>query len=338
MPPSNIWPPLLADLLAVEDELSFHRAAVKQFVELEDVSGVAIVRSQPPDWVVTAAAGPEADHAPTELAGEALDASQTKRTGDWTATPLAGESLPPTVLMVRESAQASRLLEAEGLAAGCLLARGRRRDRRHAERLATLLEITHQWAQTDNLETLLNRMAEEATQLFDADRATIFLWDRAKKMLVGRPALGLENNELRVPDDAGVVGRVVQSGEPERVDLADDRAAIHGAVDKQTGYSTETILCVPLIGPKGKTHGAFELLNKREGNFTSDDETGLTELATYAAVALANTQQWEELLQRHQQMLEEAAGSVQMIGNCPPIEALRSTIAKVADTDLAILV
>ena len=32
--------------------------------------------------------------------------------------------------------------------------------------------------------------------------------------MVGRPALGVEGGELRVPDDAGVVGQVIQSRHP----------------------------------------------------------------------------------------------------------------------------
>ncbi len=341
MPDSIAWPAILADLLAAESEIAFHETFVTHLAALSQVDGAAVVRSEPPRSVVTASAGLAASIAPMELASDALDGLQIKQAGGWTAVPLrvaSDASLPPTVLMIRGTAPVDWSCEATGLAAACLLARRSRRDRHHAERLSTLLEITQEWAQTDNLETLLHRMAEKAIRLFDADRATIFLWDRASKTLVGRPALGMENNELTVPDDAGVVGRVVQSGEPERVDKTDDRTAIHSDVDKQTGYQTETILCVPLIGPDGKRLGAFELLNKRTGRFTLEDETGLMELATYAAVALASTQQWEELLQRQQRLLREVTGNVPMIGACPSMEALRSTLAKVADTDLAVLI
>ena len=68
------------------------------------------------------------------------------------------------------------------------------------------------------VEPLLADMARAATRLLDADRASIFLWDRSTHTLVGRPALGVEGGELRVPDDAGVVGQVIRSGWPRRVD------------------------------------------------------------------------------------------------------------------------
>ncbi len=332
---------LLAELAKSQDEIAFHAAVVAQLVDAGGATAAALVRSQPPDWVVTASAGRASNQVPRELAADALDAGQTRRDGAWEAVPMVSgvePPLAPTALLVAGAGDIDLCSFAAAVADGCQVVRSRRRDHRHAERLKTLLEITYQWAQSDNLETLLNRMAEAATRLFACDRATIFLWDRPHKLLVGRPALGMEHNELRVPDNAGVVGRVVQSGAAERVDRADDRTAIHGAVDKQTGYTTETILCVPLETPDGETLGAFELLNKREGNFLPEDLTGLKELATYSAVSLANTQQWQQLIERHQLLVDEAAGKVQMVGNCPAIEALRSTLAKVAAADLAVLV
>lgn len=330
----------MGDLEKCPREADFHAAVVKRLVESGGVTTAALVRSQPPEWVVTASAGQMAGQLPLDLASDALDVGLAKEEGDWTATPLratADREIPPTALLTTGGA-VDVIQLAVGLGVACSHVRARFRERRHAERLKALLEITHQWAQTDNLETLLNRMATAATNLFDCDRATIFLWDRPHKTLVGRPALGMEDNELRVPDDAGVVGRVVQNATPERVDRADDRAAIHAAVDKTTGYTTETILCAPLISPEGDTLGAFELLNKRDGNFLPDDLIGLTELASYAAVSLANTQQWQQIIERHQLLVDEAADKVQMVGGCPAIEALRSTINKVAAADLAVLV
>lgn len=338
---TTLWPHIIAGFESADNEVAGHQSVTQQLVESGFAQAAAIVRSQPPQWIVTAAAGAADGEPPEDLCASALDQSSVASEGNWTAAPLRCDTptaMPPTALLLQGAGDLDWQAVADGTGSASLLVRSRSRHRRHAQRLEALLNITHQWAQTDNLETLLNSMAEAATRLFDCDRATIFLWDRAQKMLVGRPALGMENNELRVPEDAGVVGRVVKTGEPERVDRSDDRKAIHSAVDKRSGYSTETILCVPIVGPDEKMLGAFEILNKREGNFTPEDLTGLTEFAKYAAVALTNTQQWEQIIEKHQLLIDEVADRVQMIGECPAIEALRSTITKVADTDLAVLV
>ena len=43
---------------------------------------------------------------------------------------------------------------------------------------------------------LLVRFAEASAKLLDAERASIFLWDKTTHTLVGRPALGVEGGEL----------------------------------------------------------------------------------------------------------------------------------------------
>ena len=82
-----------------------------------------------------------------------------------------------------------------------------------------------QWTRTLQMDKLLARIAEAATKLLHAERASIFLWDRATHTLVGRPALGVEGGELRIADDAGIVGQVVHSGQPRRVDADIGRRA-----------------------------------------------------------------------------------------------------------------
>ncbi|MCA9240277.1 MAG: sigma 54-interacting transcriptional regulator, partial [Planctomycetales bacterium] len=83
----------------------------------------------------------------------------------------------------------------------------------------------------------------------------------------------------------------------------------------------------------------FELLNKQGGQgFSLEDQQGLIELAYYASVALAATQEFEGLLKQHNQVIEQQAAGVKLIGDCPAVVALRNTIGRVADTDLAVLV
>ena len=59
------------------------------------------------------------------------------------------------------------------------------------------------------------------------------------------------------------------------------------------------------------------MINKIGGNFTADDEQALTELAAHAAIALENTQQWEQLLAARKQIADQAAQGVQLIGAVP---------------------
>ena len=302
-------------------------------------------------WSVVAEVG-AARSLPVELLADVLDRESARAQSHWVAVALAPRSaqaevfvvhLPPTTDVHKALAAVEQL--APVLHQALAAVRQRANDQNRLRRLEAILEIANQWNQTRELEPLLVQMAEAATRLLRADRASIFLWDRPNHTLVGRPALGIAGGELRIPDDRGVVGQVIQSGEPRRVDAAVEPDAIDHRVDAQLRYQTRTLLCVPLRGRGGELFGAFELINKQHsreltapGGFTMEDEEALVELAAHAAVALENTQDRRQLLAANRQIAEAAAEKVRLIGESPAIEALRSIIRRVADTDLAVLI
>jgi Nif-specific regulatory protein len=286
---------------------------------------------------------------PPELAAECLDQESAQTSGAWLAAPLAARELSGEVLVVHRigignlsdrSTPGLAALDSlwPALSVGLRIVRSAQRLRQRATQAETILTIVQQWSQTQEMETLLNQMAEASTKLLDADRASIFLWDRANHILVGRPALGVPGGELRVPDDAGVVGEVLRTGEPRRVSHRETHDPVNRKVDAQLKYQTKTLVAVPMRSAAGEMLGVFEVINKRSGEFTSDDETALIELATHAVVALENTQDRQRLLASHRQIVDQAAEHVRLLGNSPAIDALRSTVGRVANTDLAVLV
>ncbi len=305
---------------------------------------VGLVTRPSGGWQVVAAAG-SCESLPYDLLGRALDDEQPVQQDGWLLIPLISRGSSARSVLVAQFAQAvpERLIARAG-AVGDWLQSARRVLQRidgHARRIdraQRMLDIVARWEQTRDMDQLLERMAAAATDLLGAERASIFLWDRANKTLVGRPALGVEDGELRIPDTAGVVGQVVQSGQPHRVGRSQGQEEIDRRVDQQLGFQTRTLLCVPLIGRSGERFGAFELINKLEGDFGEEDEAALTDLAQHAAVALENTQHLEKLLRSRRQLVDEAAAGLQLIGQCPAITALRSTIQRVADTDLSVLI
>jgi Nif-specific regulatory protein len=340
-------PDIVANMLHLSSEVrelaKLFEPALAVVVSATNVDAAAIVEAVTPVWSVKAVRGIGHGQLPIELAADALEKNAIVTAERWLAAPLVAAtqsdaSSPQRALVVRGGVSRDRLADvARPVSEAIAIVEQRERASEQLERLQTILAITQDWQQTNEMKTLLLRMAEAATRLFDADRASIFLWDKPNKTIVGRPALGIESGELRLPDDAGIVGQVVQTGQPRRVSDQRDAGEIDRAVDKQTGYQTNTILCVPLVSPRGERLGAFELLNKRDGAFTSDDERGLIELASHAAVALENTQQFSELLERHERLVDQAAQDTLLVGESPPIQAIRNTIHRIADTDLAVL-
>ncbi|HVV99582.1 MAG TPA: sigma 54-interacting transcriptional regulator, partial [Planctomycetaceae bacterium] len=212
------------------------------------------------------------------------------------------------------------------------------RDERRIDRLRTTLRISSQFAAARESQSLLELIAKEATRLLDTDRASIFIWDRELHEVVACPALGVEGGYLRLPDNVGIVGRVLHSGDPIRVDDAYQDSRFNKEVDAKSGYKTRNLLCVPLLDAEGQRIGAFEVINKLHGSFDEDDEQSLSELGIQAAIALQNTREREQLVRRQQQLTEQVTQGVRIIGESPAIVALRATIERLAATDLPVLI
>jgi Nif-specific regulatory protein len=330
------------------DVATLLREALPSVLRAIEADYVALARSDEARWSIEGEAGKRLP-LPKELLAEVLDREASQARGDWVACPLVPRRADDGVLVahgVKTTSEAVKTLDAvaAALAAGVASARVKERQRRRTEQLETILQVAAQWNQTHEVAPLLEQMAEAATRLLKADRASIFLWDKPNRVLVGKPALGVKGDELRIPDDAGIVGQVLQQAAPRRVSAADlaQQRQINRQVDTKLGYQTRSLVCVPLQAPSGEILGVFEVINKLGdagalADFSVEDESALVELAGHAARALANTQQIEELVATHRQIVDQAAEDVRLIGQSPPIQSLRSTIGRVAKTELAVL-
>ncbi|MCI0376258.1 MAG: sigma-54-dependent Fis family transcriptional regulator [Gemmataceae bacterium] len=205
------------------------------------------------------------------------------------------------------------------------------------KRLEALVDIGRQMTQERETIPLLEQIAAKAAQLLDCERASIFLWDKSRGELVGRPALGMPNNELRIPDSTGVVGQVVRQGVPLTVDDVRKDPSWSGATDQSTGFQTRNLLCVPLNDAAGQRLGAFEVMNKA-GRFTPEDVAALEALAAHTAAALGNVREREALVRSHSELEGQARLGARLVGDSTAIVALRSTLERVARTDLPILI
>ena len=331
---------LLVDISQTTSTSEFLELALSKVIRAINASAAAIYRPDHGQWKQRFATS-SFEGLDTTILADAIDKDQPALKGNWGVAPLENRSARGDCLAIKFKAPATDTALIDSVAAlvgvGLENVRARQGDVRRVRRLEAILEIAGQWNQNLEMDSLLLQMAETSTRLLDSERASIFLWDRTNRILIGRPALGVDGDELRISDSSGIVGEVVQTGELRRVNEVED-SAISRDVDKQLGFHTRTLLCVPLRSANGKILGAFEMINKREGNFTKEDEAGLVELASHAAIALENTQHFQQVLDSKKQIAQQAADQVQMIGKSVAIEQLRNTVRRVADTDLALLV
>ncbi len=158
-----------------------------------------------------------------------------------------------------------------------------------------ILEISHDLAGELDLDRLLVRIVGAATELLDAERSSLFLYDAKTDELWSPVAEGEETNEIRFPAGEGVAGDVLRSGQAANVSdvYADPR--FNKAVDQQTGFRTRSILCMPIVNKAGETIGVTQVLNKRGDRFRSKDEARLGAFNAQIAVALENAQLFEDV-------------------------------------------
>jgi transcriptional regulator with GAF, ATPase, and Fis domain len=210
-------------------------------------------------------------------------------------------------------------------------------------RLRYLLDASIRWSLIDDTDSLLNSIAGAATELLQAERASIFLWEKRRGKLIGRPALGVPGGKLEVDDDAGVVGAVLRERRPQLWAVGEDaESEVNRSVDRRLHYVTRSLAAVPLESPTGELLGVFEVLNKRgaDGNspFGPADIAALADLARHAAAAIQEIRSRERLTQTRDRLLHDAASTYQLLGDSPAIRSLRDAVARVAPTDLAVLV
>src|SRR4051794_6330831 len=155
-------------------------------------------------------------------------------------------------------------------------------------RQAILREVLEALASEPDLDALLRLVVGHITQAMDADRSSLFLLDVAHDQLWSRVAEGSGMKEIRLPLGEGIAGHVGATGETINLPDAYEDARFNPAFDRQSGYRTRSMLCMPLIGRDGSRVGVIQVLNKRDGIFTADDESLLAALGTQVAIALRN--------------------------------------------------
>lgn len=160
---------------------------------------------------------------------------------------------------------------------------------------ALLLDVVSSITSEIKLDPLLEKILAAATQLLGADRGALFLYDAASNELWSRVAGGEGSGVIRFPAGVGIAGECFTTGNCINIDDAYRDPRFNQAVDKDTGYRTRNILCMPIATRGGNKVGVMEILNKKDGAFTSGDQRRLEALCAQAAVSIENAQLFEDV-------------------------------------------
>ena len=168
--------------------------------------------------------------------------------------------------------------------------------------IKALLEMARALAATCDLDKLLQMVVDYSMDLLDAERATVFLYDRETEELVSRVAEG--TSEFRIAVKTGLAGAAACSLKIVNVPDVYQDERFNPEVDKKTGFRTRNILSCPLTNYDGKLVGVLQVLNKRTGAFDQNDITLAEAFSSQAGIALQRAYLLDEYLEK--QRLEDS--------------------------------
>ncbi|PAA54826.1 hypothetical protein BOX15_Mlig000681g2 [Macrostomum lignano] len=168
-----------------------------------------------------------------------------------------------------------------------------------------VLDIFHEL----DVATLCHKILRNVCLLIGADRCSLFLVESAP----GRSQLELVSNlfdvtadscletilanhsSIRIPIGQGIVGSVALTGEPVRIADAYQDERFNAEIDKQTGYRTKSVLCLPVKDHTGAVIGVTQAVNKRDGGvFSETDEKTFETFLTFCGIGIRNAKLYKQ--------------------------------------------
>jgi transcriptional regulator with GAF, ATPase, and Fis domain len=169
-----------------------------------------------------------------------------------------------------------------------------------------LSQVSRAWTAADYRE-FLNLFIEMLPRVFQAERCTVFIREPGRERICSLFGTGLEEREIEPPPDDSIVGRVIASGEPAVENELQSRRGFHKRVDEEMGFTTRSILCVPIVSATGYgVTGAVQILNKRgAGGFGRGDLEMLKRVARHLSQSIENILLSEEIVRLSEQLQEK---------------------------------
>ena len=130
---------------------------------------------------------------------------------------------------------------------------------------------------TDHI-LLFSYLTELGKTIVDADRASFWKWDKRKGQIWTMSATGVD--KIVIPDTTGLVGKALRNQETVITNDPYSDPDFNKDVDLKTGYTTKSVLVLPVADINGNFIGALQLINKNdEKGFDAEKDTKKLSLA-----------------------------------------------------------
>ncbi len=193
-----------------------------------------------------------------------------------------------------------------------------------------------------DLQAVLSQVITSTNEIFEAEAGSVALLEPNGDFITIQAAVGAGAEAVRgltLPVTKGVIGWVVSHKEPALISDVRTDNRFNQEVDKESGFHTRSILCVPLkVGEH--TIGVIELMNMSPDYLSENGLKILRVIADHAALAIENAQLLAATQRRseEQAMLFEAMTMVTSDLELETVlDAVSRQVAEVLQADLCMI-
>ena len=159
------------------------------------------------------------------------------------------------------------------------------------DQLERLLEVVRGLTTAPDLDSFLQTIINEATELTNSELSSILEYDETAEELRFLAMHWFQRDVLRpvgVPLEGSAAGWVYRRGQPLIIQDTKADQRHFKVVDRVTKHETHSLIAVPLM-VRGEVLGVLEALNKKDNaHYTEEDLTILETLGALAAQAIQN--------------------------------------------------
>ena len=113
---------------------------------------------------------------------------------------------------------------------------------REVRNLNALLEVSRALGAEMHLDSLLPVIIHKTTEVMDAERSSLFIYDPESDELWSKVAEGMDEKTIRFPAGVGIAGDVAKTLETANIPDAYDDPRFNPEFDKQSNFKTKSVL------------------------------------------------------------------------------------------------
>eukprot|EP00560_Eucampia_antarctica_P003101 CAMPEP_0197835140 /NCGR_PEP_ID=MMETSP1437-20131217/24862_1 /TAXON_ID=49252 ORGANISM="Eucampia antarctica, Strain CCMP1452" /NCGR_SAMPLE_ID=MMETSP1437 /ASSEMBLY_ACC=CAM_ASM_001096 /LENGTH=259 /DNA_ID=CAMNT_0043440351 /DNA_START=204 /DNA_END=983 /DNA_ORIENTATION=+ len=117
------------------------------------------------------------------------------------------------------------------------------------------------------MKSIFNTVMDAGHKLILAERCSLWVLDKETNDLWSNVATGIA--EIRIKQSQGFVGSCASMGQVINISDAYNDSRFNPAIDKESGFTTRSVLCVPVKDDDGEVIGVVQMINKKNEDGTN---------------------------------------------------------------------